>query len=169
MYKFEAAFTTLADLVAFTNTLGVAQINKISEAQDNTPFKGQEIPAVIEEKVVAKKPAVKKAQVKDEVVVQEAAPVVAEVKTPAPAPFDRASALDIAVRLVAVLKATGIADNDIMPAIHEVYAQAGCDIALKISQFDDVSLARFIPLFEQRVNAIAAKAKAAPESSASFI
>jgi hypothetical protein len=165
MYKFEAAFTTLADLVAFTNTLGVGQINKISETQvENNPFKGQEIPEVIEEKKpVAKKPVEKKVVEKKVEVKEEIAPV--EIA----APFDRTSALEIAVRLVAVLKATGIADNDIMPAIHEVYAQAGCDIALKISQFDDVSLSKFIPLFEQKVNAIATKAKAAPESSASFI
>jgi hypothetical protein len=165
MYKFEASFTTLADLVAFTNTLGVGQVNKIAEVR-NTPVEFHaEKPPVIEAKVEPKAPKAKKekveAPVKEEMIEVES-PFAKQAPAEEPA-FDRASALAKATELVGKLKASGIADGDLMPKIHEVYAIAGCPVNLKIGQFDDAALSRFIPLFEQKVASIVG----AP--SASFI
>jgi hypothetical protein len=59
-----------------------------------------------------------------------------------------------ATKLVGDLKASGIKDEEVMPNIHAVYAEAGCPLNLRISQFDDASLVKFIPLFEKKVNSI---------------
>jgi len=161
MYKFEASFTTLADLVAFTNTLGVGQVNKLSEAKvikeevkTEAPLEFQtEKPPVIEAKApkvvkVKTEKAPKEEMIEVESPFAKTAPVEPEVI------FDRAAALAKATELVAKLKASGIADGDLMPKIHEVYAIAGCPVNLKIGQFDDSALSRFIPLFEQKVASI---------------
>lgn len=79
--------------------------------------------------------------------------------------FDRAAALAKATTLVGVLKSTGLADAQIMPTIHEVYAHAGCPTNLKVSQFDDAQLQRFLPLFEQKVNLLSNQPKQQPTGS----
>jgi dihydropteroate synthase len=117
-----------------------------------------EIPPVIEDKKTAKKPAKKAApvEVKEEVV----EPEFEEVESPfqeVELVIDREKAIATAQKLVGQLKATGIPDSDLMPAIHEVYAQAGCPVNLKISQLDDIQLSKFIPLFELKVNSIVSK------------
>jgi hypothetical protein len=153
MYKFEASFETLGDLVAFTNTLGVGQVNKLSETKSAPVEVQAEKPPVIEVKAPkVTKPKAEKAPAKEEMIEVESpfvnTPPVAEVA------FDRAAALAKATELVGKLKASGIADGDLMPKIHEVYAVAGCPVNLKIGQFDDAALARFIPLFEEKVASI---------------
>jgi hypothetical protein len=70
---------------------------------------------------------------------------------------------------VGQLKSTGIADDKVMPAIHQVYHEAGCPINLKISQLEDDLLEKFIPLFEAKVNQIVSEKSAAKTAPASFI
>lgn len=90
-------------------------------------------------------------------VVIEQPPIIKPIVQPkAPTPsahveFDRAKAIARATELVNALKASGIADDQLMPNIHAVYAQAGCPLNLRISQFDTPSLEKFLPLFEQKV------------------
>jgi len=175
MFKFSAEFKTIQDLVSFVSTLGVGQLEKASvetkvESKVEEKQELAEVPPVIEspkKKVAAKKVVKIEAPVEEEM--EEVQSPFTET-TPEPVDFDRVAAIAKATELVAVLKKTGISDDKIMPAIHEVYAQAGCALNLKISQFDDESLEKFIPLFELKVNSIAATQASKPVStSSSFI
>ena len=165
MFKLTVTFETLEDLNHYVQELRGKQTQ--TQSQVELP---KDIPPVIEEKKPAKKSAPKKSAPVEPKVEVEAefeeveSPFVAATKPP----FDREGAIANAQKLVAQLKGTGIADDKLMPAIHEVYAQAGCPIHLKISQLDDEQLSTFIPLFELKVKAIVANTKA-QQTSASFI
>jgi hypothetical protein len=160
MYSLTINFKTVEELQDYLK--GKVEHSEVKEVMP-------EVPPVIEEKKPAKKPAKKAApvEVKEEVV----EPEFEEVESPfqeVELVIDRTKAIETAQKLVAKLKETGIPDGDLMPAIHEVYAQAGCPINLKISQLEDAQLSKFIPLFELKVSSIVEKASK-PKASASFI
>lgn len=159
MYSLTVNFQTLEDLAYYVKEQqGKLHHVGIKEEPVELPA---EIPPVIEEK--KSKKASKKAAPKVEVeedFEEEASPFVES--------FDREGAIATAQKLVAQLKETGIADDKIMPQIHEVYKQADCPINLKISQLDDEQLAVFIPLFEIKVKSIVSPAKSS-KTPASFI
>lgn len=164
MYSLTVNFETLEDLAHYVEKQK-AEV-KI-QVQEELPA---DIPPVIEEKKPAKKSTKKSSK--------KAAPKVEEeeeweeVETiyskQAKEPFDRDGAIATAQRLVSTLKETGIADADLMPAIHEVYAEANCPVNLKISQLSDEQLEVFIPLFESKVDSIV-KAGKSSKQEASFI
>jgi hypothetical protein len=151
------------------NFSSIEELQEYLKGKATTLEMPADVPPVIDEKKPApKKAAPKKAAPKVEVQAEE---VFEEVESPFVEPevvVDREKAIATAQKLVGQLKATGIADADLMPAIHEVYSQAGCPINLKISQLEDSQLAKFIPLFEAKVSSIVAKSKA-PTANASFI
>jgi|688.fasta_scaffold218068_3 hypothetical protein len=165
MFKLTVSFETIEDLNHYVQELR----GKQTQTQSQVEFP-KDIPPVIEEKKPAKKSAPKKSapvEVKQEVEA-EFEEVESPFVEPQKPPFDRDGAIANAQKLVAQLKGTGIADDKLMPAIHEVYAQAGCPINLKISQLSDEQLSVFIPLFELQVKSIVSKTKAA-QTTASFI
>jgi hypothetical protein len=161
MYSLTVNFKTVEELHAFVS-------GKLEVKDTPSPVREEalplDIPPVIEEKKPAKK-STKKASPPIEVASE---PEFEEVESPYTAPaFDREGAIVTAQKLVAQLKGTGIADDKLMPAIHEVYAAAGCPINLKISQLSDDQLSTFIPLFEMKVKSIVSAPK--QQASASFI
>ena len=79
-------------------------------------------------------------------------------------PFDRDGALKQAAGLIQKIKALNIADDAIMPIVHGIYNQIGADLSLKVSQFDDVVLAKFLPMFEAKVASLEAEKNKAPVS-----
>lgn len=162
MYSLTVNFQTLADLAHYVQE----QQGKLHQVQIKEEVElPAEIPPVIEEKKAKK--SSKKAAPKVEV--EEDVEEDMEVETsPFVKSFDRQGAIDTAQTLVSKLKDTGIADDKIMPQIHEVYKQADCPINLKISQLDDEQLAVFIPLFEMKVKSIIASVKSS-KTPASFI
>jgi hypothetical protein len=163
MYSLTVNFQTLEDLANYV----LKQQGKLHQVQIKEEVElPAEIPPVIEEKKTPKKSSKKAApKVEVEVEVEED---FEEETSPFSQSFDREGAIVTAQKLVAQLKETGIADDKIMPQIHEVYKQADCPINLKISQLDDEQLAVFIPLFEMKVKSITASVKGS-KTSASFI
>jgi Zn-dependent metalloprotease len=157
MYSLTVNFKTVEELQDYLK-------GKVEHSEVKQVMPG--VPPVIEEKKPAKKPAKKAApvEVKEEPEFEEVESPFQEVELV----IDRDKAIATAQKLVGQLKATGIADDKLMPAIHEVYAQAGCPVNLKISQLDDSQLSKFIPLFELKVNSIVSATKVA-QTSASFI
>jgi hypothetical protein len=167
MYSLTINFETLSDLANYVEEQqGKLHQVQVKEEKVSLPL---DIPPVIEEKKPVKKAPKKSApvEVKQE---PEVEVEFEEVESPfvAQPPSYLETAIATAQKLVAQLKATGIADDKLMPAIHEVYAQAGCPIQLKISQLSNDQLAKFIPMFEQKVSSIVASSKT-PSSAASFI
>jgi len=174
MYKLTIELKTTEELINFVSKLNSPLsaslevkpvIKEEVVAVEEVSFGGQELPPVIEDKPKAKKPKAKTVEVKEEMI---------EVQSPFKetvvefTPIDRDALIAQATSLVGKLKSSGISDDKIMPAIHEVYAQAGCALNLKISQFNDESLAVFIPLFEAKVKSIVTQVSA-PKQEASFI
>lgn len=163
MYSLTVNFKTVEELHAFVS-------GKIEVKDTPSPVREEalplDIPPVIEDKKPAKKAAPKKAAPVE--VVPEPEQEFEAVESPfvAQPSFDRDGAIATAQKLVAQLKATGIADDKLMPAIHEVYGAAGCPINLKISQLNDEQLSTFIPLFEMKVKSIVTAPK---QQAASFI
>lgn len=94
--------------------------------------------------------------------VQQSAPATSAPVTPA---FDRNAAIARANALVGELKATGIKDEEVMPQIHQVYEAAGADKSQRIGLLADDVLARFMPLFEQKVLAVKQQVAAAKTPS----
>lgn len=175
MYKLSVEFKSVSDLQAFIGKLDTTTVSieatAITKASEDAPKSAAKKKAPIKEVEAEVIPSTQVAagpvNIPYEPRVQ---PEVSKVSTPVAPELDRAAAIVKATQLVNALKASGIGDDKIMPNIHEVYAQAGCPLNLKISQFDDVSLARFIPLFEAKVNAIVnAPRPAAPAGAAAFI
>lgn len=162
MYSLTINFKTLEELNQYIN-----QDKTTARITTPEPVKYDvEVPPVIEVKEPPKKRGRKPAEeVKPEPEFEQVEFPFVAVQKP---PFDRDAAIAKAQKLVAELKGTGIADDKLMPAIHEVYAQAQCPIHLKISQLSDDQLSEFIPMFEQKVKAIVANTKSQP-TSASFI
>ena len=162
MYSLTVNFQTFADLAHYVQEQqGKLHQVQIKRVEVELPA---EIPPVIEEKK-AKKSSKK---VAPKIEVEEDVEEDMEVETSPFVKFDRQGAIDTAQTLVSKLKDTGIADDKIMPQIHEVYKQADCPINLKISQLDDEQLAVFIPLFEMKVKSIIASVKGS-KTPASFI
>lgn len=169
-YKLTIEFKTKQELLDFLSESKTSQgtiasdFNKASE-DTNT--------AAIEPKVEApKKAPTKKAPAKEVVVEtksEPAAPVnepVVEPKAPVvEAPVNRDALVKRATELVAELKKAGLHDAEVMPEIHKVYTEAGCPLNLRISQFDDVQLVRFMPLFEKKVKEV----QSSKTATASFI
>ena len=172
MYSLIVNFNTVEELHSFVS--GKVEVKpaptvgdvEVKPAQATAESFQCSIPPVIEEKKPAKKASKKAAPVEVELAT-EFEKVESPFKEQMPV-FDREGAIVTAQTLVAQLKATGIADDKLMPAIHEVYGAAGCPIQLKISQLDDEQLSTFIPLFELKVKSIVVNAKAA-QSPSSFI
>lgn len=169
MFKLTIEFKSNEELTDFVvNNLG-NKVRKISEVAEVKQVKEEpvaELPPVIEKKAPAKKAAKQKpVEVEAEELEEVESPFVAATKPP----FDREGAIVTAQKLVGQLKATGIADDKVMPAIHQVYHEAGCPINLKISQLEDDLLEKFIPLFEAKVNQIVSEKSAAKTAPASFI
>lgn len=165
MYSLTINFETLSDLAHYVEEQQ-RKLHQVQVKEEKTELP-KDIPPVIEEKKPAKRSAAKKAapvEVKSEVEVEYEdveSPFIEQIPA-----FDREGAIAKAQKLVGELKATGIADDKLMPAIHEVYAHAACPINLKISQLNDDQLSTFIPLFELKVKSIVSgtKTQSAPAS-----
>lgn len=170
-YKLSITFNTFQELSDFVKVHGTSVIGGTIEAAPKTAthFSDVGTPATVTEaKAPAKKaPASKKEKEAPVEVESKPAsapaqpPVQQEVSAPS-APvekFDRDGAIKKATELVAEIKASGIADTEVMPNIHAVYTEAGCPLNLRISQFDDVQLSRFLPLFAKKVASIVASQK----------
>jgi hypothetical protein len=162
MFELTLKFNTKEELLSYLNPSEV----KVEEPKLEVP------PVIVEAKPKASK---KKAQEAPQTFEAPKEEVMEEVPSPFVAPihhqpatvngaFNREGAIQKATELVGKLKSSGIPDADLMPAIHSVYEQAGCSVTLKISQLDDVSLSKFIPLFENKVADLTA-----PKATASFI
>lgn len=170
MYKLTLEISSHAELIALVMKLGPSAIKadlKVTEV--STPAIPEEETVTTE--VINDAPAPKKAAVRNRAPkAAEKKEEMIEVESPfvAPVSFNRDLAIARATELVGKLKASGIKDTEVMPHIHEVYKQAGCDLTLRIGQFEDADLQRFLPLFEQKVSDIVVPEK--PKSTAqSFI
>lgn len=174
-YKLSITFNTFAELSDFVKNHGAKVMGGEVMAIPGEIKKEADAPNYEKEEVKTEKKSnlrTKKEKVEKEPEVVEASPSVSS-PTPQPEPskpavqpesvvakaqvapeIDRASAIAKATQLVNQLKASGLPDGEIMPNIHAVYQQAGCPLNLRISQFDDVQLSRFLPLFEQKVSSI---------------
>ncbi len=154
MYRLSIEFKNLEELTSFVVRQGNGESVTAAKIDVVPAAKVEEVkPEVkLEVKAAPAKKAVEKKAV--EVVVPE--PVKAEVVIPA---IDRAAYIAKATSLVATLKTTGLADDQLMPKVHEVYAQANCPLNLRISQLSDEQLISFLPLFEAKVASIVASKK----------
>lgn len=176
MYKLSIEFKTIEDLASFVQKNSGSVIGSVVEkAAEITEVEAQPIP-------VEKKEKKTKAKKNDHAEVMEEVPspfaqaqVQASVRQAVQAPvqqapaFDRAGAIAKATELVNKLKSTGLPDDQIMPNVHMVFDQVGCDRSLRISQLDDSSLSKFLPAFEHMVNTKFAQASAPQQPTASFI
>lgn len=92
---------------------------------------------------------------------QAAAPQAA----PATPGIDRSAYLQRATELVGILKSAGVQDEQVMPQIHQVMAQAGCPTNVKVSGLSDDQLVHFLPAFERKVQELVQAARA-PQTAA---
>jgi hypothetical protein len=141
MYKLTIEFKTAEELNSFTSNLGrkstpVEAINEVKEVE-------------------AKKPIAPKAPKAAAKVQEIEIPAVIVAPTLAAAPSIGKEALVAQAQvLVNALKASGIAESQIMPTINGAFTAAGIPVGQRISALDELSLVKFMPIFELAVNSI---------------
>lgn len=148
MYKLSIEFKNNEELATFVAKLGGLP----SDVKVDTIKKEEKPVKTKAEKAVA------------ETVAQalEVPPVIATPKTL----FNRADAITKATEVIKDLS-TLVEGPQLAQHLADVYVEAGCPIGVKISQLEDESLSRFIPLFLQKASALKGYQK--PTQSGAFI
>lgn len=140
MYKLTIEFKTAEELNSFTSKLGqksapVEAVNEVKEVEIKKPIAAK-----------APKAATKVPEV-------EIPPVIVAAVQAAPSIGKEALVAQAQV-LVNNLKASGIAESQIMPTINGAFQAAGIPVGQRISALDELSLVKFMPIFELAVNSI---------------
>lgn len=144
MYKLTIEFKTLEELKDFSAKLGGGVKTVAVEAQDEV--KEVQAPKPAATRTTKPKPVA-------EAVVAEVVPTPVQVAPAAPS-IGKEALVAQATVLVGKLKASGIAESQIMPTINGAFNAAGIPVGQKISALDELSLVKFMPIFEAAVNSI---------------
>jgi hypothetical protein len=147
MYKLTIEFKTIKELAEFVKTndcTGASLDNEhteVKEAKTSKPAPARAKKSEPVEEAVAMPPVIETPVVK------------APAKQAAPS-IGKPALIAQAQELIGKLKASGIAETQIMPTIKLAYSTAGIPVGQKIGELDEVSLVKFMPIFESAVNSI---------------